>query len=146
MTTKKKPKRRTKRAPRTTAYLRVSTADQDNEKFKTDIRAFANKQDFGKVEFHEEKVSTRVPWKERKIGALIDELQSGDRLILPEITRLSRSAFELFAILQIALDKEIAIYSIKEGWNLNGSIQSKIVAMAFGMAGEIEHALEYDAT
>ena len=75
----KKPRRTKAPMPRTTAYLRVSTTDQDNDKFKTDIRAFANKQDFGRVDFYEEKVSSRKPWQERKIGTLIDELKSGDR-------------------------------------------------------------------
>ena len=53
--------------PRTVAYLRVSTDDQDLEKNKADILFFANERNFGKVEFVEEKVSGRKSWKDRKI-------------------------------------------------------------------------------
>jgi hypothetical protein len=35
----------------------VSTKDQDNDKFKRDIRAFANSKDFIRVTFVEEKIS-----------------------------------------------------------------------------------------
>jgi len=69
-----------KRKPRTVSYLRVSTIQQDTEKNKKDVRAYANKKDFGKVEFIEEKTSGKIPWKDRKIKALIDELQAGDNL------------------------------------------------------------------
>src|SRR5210317_981929 len=94
--------------PRTVSYLRVSTAVQDNAKFKKDVRAFANSKDFGKVEFIEEKVSGTVPWKERKLGALIEELEDGDRLIEPELSRLGRaSLFEIMEILAAAKQKGI---------------------------------------
>ena len=43
-----------KKKPKTMSYLRVSSKDQDNEKFKHDIRAYANRMDFGKVEFDDE--------------------------------------------------------------------------------------------
>jgi hypothetical protein len=40
--------------PKTSAYLRVSTLDQDIEKNKADILHFANHHDLGKVQFIEE--------------------------------------------------------------------------------------------
>jgi len=53
--------------PKTVAYLRVSTADQDLEKNKSDILQFTNERDFGKVIFQEEKASSRKTWRERKL-------------------------------------------------------------------------------
>ena len=44
-------------------------------------------------------------------------------------------------ILSIATEKKINIYSVKGNWNLDNSIQSKIIAMAFSMASEIERDL-----
>ena len=41
---------------RTISYLRVSTADQNNEKFQAAILKFANEKKFGHVEFVEEVV------------------------------------------------------------------------------------------
>src|SRR4030088_1252941 len=39
------------------------------------------------------------------------------------------------------MQKVIRVYAIKGNWQLNNSIQSKIVAMAFAMAAEIERDL-----
>ena len=126
---------------RTIAYLRVSTIEQDTEKNKADILKFANDRDLGKVHFVEEKVSGIKSWKERKIKAVIDELADGDKLIVPELSRLGRSMLEIMEILAVAKEKGISIYDIKNHWELNGSIQSKILAMVFSIASEIERDL-----
>ena len=126
---------------KTVAYLRVSTADQDNEKNKFDIHEFANGRKFGHVDFVEEKVSGRKSWKERKIKKVIDDLGEGDRLIVPELSRLGRSMLEIMEILAVAKEKGICIYDVKNGWELNGSIQSKVMAMMFSIAAEIERDL-----
>jgi DNA invertase Pin-like site-specific DNA recombinase len=126
---------------RTVAYLRVSTIDQDLEKNRHDILEFANKKDFGKVEFFEETVSGKKPWREREIKSIIDGLNKGDRLIVPELSRLGRSMLEIMEMLSVAKDNGIHIYDIKGNWQLDGSIQSKVLAMAFAMAAEIERDL-----
>lgn len=126
---------------RTASYLRASTTQQDTEKNKTDVRAFANSHDFGRVEFIEEKVSGRTPWEERKIKTLIDSLNEGDRLIVPELSRLGRSTFEIMEILSVAKKKGIAIYDVKNGWELNGSVQSEVMAFCFSIAARIERDL-----
>jgi DNA invertase Pin-like site-specific DNA recombinase len=134
-------KSKTNRKPKTIAYLRVSTIDQDTEKNKHEILKLANDKDFGKVQFIEEKASGKKSWKERKIKQVIDELKEGDRLIVPELSRLGRSMLEIMEMLSIAKQKGIYIFSVKGGWELNGSIQSKVMAMAFSIAAEIERDL-----
>jgi DNA invertase Pin-like site-specific DNA recombinase len=128
----------TRKKQRTVSYLRVSTTQQDTEKNKTDVRAYANLKDLGRVEFIEETSSGKKPWKERKIKQVIDDLQEGDRLILPELSRLGRTTFEVMEILSIAKEKGIHIYDIKNGWELNGSLQSEVMAFAFSIAARIE--------
>ena len=123
------------------AYLRVSTVEQDLEKNKADILSFANKRDFGKVKFVEEKVSGMKKWKSRKIKQVIDELSKGDRLIVPEFSRLGRSMLEIMEMLSILKDREVNVYAVKGEWELNGSLQSKIMAMVFSIASEIERDL-----
>ncbi len=51
---------------KTTAYLRISTIDQDIEKNKADILKLANEKLLGHVEFVEEQISGKVPWRKRK--------------------------------------------------------------------------------
>ena len=126
---------------KTIAYLRVSTVEQDLEKNKADILTFANERDFGKVKFVEEKVSGTKSWKKRKIKQVIDELNKGDRLIVPEFSRLGRSMLEIMEMLSILKDREVNVYAVKGNWELNGSLQSKIMAMVFSIASEIERDL-----
>jgi DNA invertase Pin-like site-specific DNA recombinase len=134
-------KSKSDRKPKTVSYLRVSTVEQDTEKNKMEILKLANEKDFGQVSFVEEKASGKKSWKDRKIKQIIDDLAEGDRLIVPELSRLGRSMLEIMEILSIARQKGICIYAVKGGWELNGTIQSKVMAMAFSIASEIERDL-----
>jgi DNA invertase Pin-like site-specific DNA recombinase len=127
--------------PKTIAYLRVSTEEQDLQKNRADILHLANEKGLGKVHWVEETVSSRISWKKRKIAQVIDELSAGDNLIVSELSRLGRSMLECIEILSIATEKKIHLYAVKGNWQLDGSIQSKIIAMAFAMAAEIERDL-----
>jgi DNA invertase Pin-like site-specific DNA recombinase len=129
------------RAPRTVAYLRVSTVDQDTEKNRAAILALANHKRLGHVEFVEEKVSGTVSWRSRRIAAILEEAGRGDTIIVSELSRLGRSMLECMEILSIATQKGISIYAVKGDWQLTNTIQSKILAMAFSMAAEIERDL-----
>jgi len=125
----------------TIAYLRVSTTDQDLEKNKFDILQLANAKGLGQVQWVEETVSGRISWRKRRIAAVLEQLQAGDDLIVSELSRLGRSMLECMEILSIAAQRRIHIHAIKGNWQLDDSIQSKIVAMAFSMAAEIERDL-----
>ena len=129
------------RSPRTIGYPRVSKDDQDLDKNRADILALANRKDLGRVEFVEEKVSGKVPWRNRKIAAVLGELREGDALIVSELSRLGRSMLECMEILSIAAAACVRVYAIKGSWRLDDTIQSKIIAMAFSMAAEIERDL-----
>ncbi len=128
-------------ASRTIGYLRVSKVTQDLDKNRADILTLANREGFGRVEFVEEKASGKIGWRKRKIAEILDELREGDALIVSELSRLGRSMLECMEILSIASDAGIRVYAIKGSWRLNETIQSKIIAMAFSMAAEIERDL-----
>jgi DNA invertase Pin-like site-specific DNA recombinase len=126
------------RKPKTISYLRVSTSDQNTEKNKAEVLKFANDRHFGHVEFVEEKVSGKKSWRLRKIKTIVDDLKGGDRLIVPELTRLGRSTLEVLEILKVAKEKDICVYSVKEGMTLNGSIESKIMSTMLALFSELE--------
>lgn len=132
--------------PQTIGYIRVSTFDQDVEKNKSDILHLANDKNMGKVHFIEEKVSGKVSWKKRKIFDILNTLENKGSIIVSELSRLGRSMLEIMEILSVALQKGINIYAVKGNWQLDHSIQSKIVAMAFSMASEIERDLISERT
>jgi len=123
---------------KTVGYLRVSTANQDIDKNKSDILLFANDKGIEPVSWVWEIISGRINWKKRKIAEVLLKLGKGDNIIVSELSRLGRSMLECMEILAVASEKQINIYPIKGNWQLDSSIQSKIIAMAFSMAAEIE--------
>ena len=127
---------------RTIGYLRVSTGTQDLKKNRAEILAFANEKDLGRVEFVEETASGRTAWRDRKIATVIatvlDGLEADDILIVSELSRIGRSMLDCMKILAIAAKREIRVYAIKGNWQLDETIQSKIMAMVFSMAAETE--------
>lgn len=126
---------------KTIAYLRVSTVLQDIEKNKMDILKLANEKILGNVDFVEEQVSGKVSWKNRKIFNIVQDCQEGDNIVVSELSRLGRNMLEVMEILSICSEKKINVYAVKGGWSLDNTIQSKIIAMAFSIASEIERDL-----
>lgn len=126
---------------RTVAYLRVSTDKQETEKNKAQIRELADSKGFGMPEWVEETASSRIHWQKRAIGKIVADLGKGDRILVSEMSRLGRSMMEIMTILNTCLEKEIEVHAVKSDWSLNGTIQSKVMAMAFAIAAEIERDL-----
>ena len=101
----------------------------------------ANEKGLGKVEFVEDKISGKVAWEERQIFTVFNQLEKGDVLLIIEFSRLGRSMLEIMEIILFAIDKEIKMYTAKGNWQLDDTIQSKIMAMVFAIAAEIERVL-----
>lgn len=127
--------------PTTRAYLRVSTIEQNTEKNKNDILALANEKHLGHVEFYEEVASGKINWRNRKIGHILEISKQNDVLIVPELSRLSRTMLGVMEILSVAMEKNIRVYSIKGSWALDNSLQSKMVAFCFSLVSEVERDL-----
>jgi len=127
---------------RVVGYLRVSTQEQDLEKFKTDILRLANDKGLpGPVEWVEEKVSGCKDWRKRELGTLLNNLSEGDTVIVSELSRLGRSTLQILEIMKLAKEKGIAVHSVKGGWSLTSSMESKIVLNVLAMVAEIERDL-----
>ena len=124
---------------KTVGYIRVSKEDQDADKNRADILSFANDRDFGKVEFVTEKVSGyKTSWKDRELSAVVNALNEGDRLIIPELTRLGRSTLEVIEIMEILLKKGVNLFSVKERFHLDDSMQAKVMSTFMALFAEIE--------
>ena len=99
-------------SPKTVAYLRVSTVEQDLDKNKADILKLANTLELGQVNWIEETVSGTISWKKRKIAEVMENANKGDNIIVSELSRLGRSMLECMEILSIASQRGINIYAI----------------------------------
>ncbi len=123
------------------AYLRVSTEKQHIENQKEEIRRFAESRNLTIDRWVTETVSGKTQNKDRKLGPLLRRMNSGDTLIVTEISRLSRTLTEIMSIMGRCLEKNIILYSTKDGYAFDNSINSKVLAFAFGLVAEIEHNL-----
>lgn len=126
---------------KTAAYIRVSTDRQDVDNQRLEILELANAKGLGKVEFIDEQVSGRKSWTARAIAGALEDLGRGDALVVAELSRLGRSMLEIMEILSVATTKGVKVFAAKGDWALDGTIQSKLVAICFSMAAEIERDL-----
>ncbi len=121
-------------------YIRVSTDKQELKAKEHEILEYANKHDFGKVEFVSEIISGQTTWKNRKLAKLTEELNEGDIIIVPELSRVGRSLADVLDVLQILSNKKVKVFSVKENFQLNGEdMQSKIMRTFLGLFAEVEN-------
>lgn len=123
------------------AYIRVSSTDQDFESQRHAILDFCDKHQIYPINFIKDSISGKTPWRERGIGKIVKEAKDGDRLIVFEISRLSRRMFDVLEIVKICLEKKIEVYCVKDCLQFDESLQSTIVLTVLSLCAEIERNL-----
>lgn len=125
----------------TYGYIRVSTDKQTVENQRFEICNFCRKENLEIDGWIEETISGTKNYDKRKLGALLNNVQSGDLIICAELSRLGRSLFMIMEILSICMKKDCKVWTIKDNYRLGDDIQSKVLAFAFGLSAEIERNL-----
>jgi len=123
------------------AYLRVSTGKQHLKNQCEEIKKYAIKKNLSVDKWYTEVASGKKKGSDRKLGTLLRRLTKGDILIVTELSRLSRTLLEIMSILNQCIRKEVVVYSVKDGYAFDNSINSKVLAFAFALVAEIEHNL-----
>ena len=132
------------------AYCRVSTSDQDTDNQRLEILEYARKNNLKVDDFIAIEVSSRKDKKTRRIDELMEMLNSGDTLIVSELSRLGRSVGQLSTMVDELVSNKIKFVAIKEGISLNGNgkkdIQTTALVSCFSMLAEIERQLVSERT
>jgi putative DNA-invertase from lambdoid prophage Rac len=123
------------------AYLRVSTEKQSVENQRYELLRFADEKKLSIDKWIEETISSTKKLETRKLGTLLADLQSGDVLLVSELSRLGRSLMEIMSILHTLMEREVAVLTAKEHYELGNTISAKVLAFAFGISAEIERSL-----
>jgi DNA invertase Pin-like site-specific DNA recombinase len=89
----------------------------------------------------EETISGTKEVEKRKLGGLLESLRKGDILICAELPRLGRNLLMIMSILNVCMEKEVQVWTIKDNYRLGSDISSKVLAFAFGLSAEIERNL-----
>ena len=122
-------------------YLRVSTEKQHVENQMEEIGRYAETNGLSIDKWVTEVVSGKREVKRRKLGRLLKSMKRGDTLIVTEVSRLSRSLTEIMGIMGMCVKKGVNIYTTKEKYQFDDSINSKVLCFAFGLVAEIERNL-----
>lgn len=123
------------------AYLRVSTGKQCTENQKEEILRFALNKGITIDRWVTEVVSGRKHERNRLLGVLLSDMKKGDLVIVTELSRLSRTLLDIMTILNTCITKQVTLYSTKDGYEFDNSINSKVLGFAFGLVAEIERNL-----
>ena len=123
------------------AYLRVSTGKQNLANQQDEIRRFAESRELVITNWVTEVVSGKAKEKDRKLGRLLKRMKRGDTLIVTEISRLSRTLTDIMGIMGKCLKRGINLYTTKEKYSFDDTINSKVLCFAFGLVAEIERNL-----
>lgn len=124
------------------AYLRVSTDEQDVESQKIGITEFCAKKGWTIDSWTmDEGVSGAKDPSKRKLGGLLKECREGDTLVFSEISRIGRKLDMILDIIRLCSEKGVKIYTVKDRYVLEDTIQSKVLVTVMGLAAEIERDL-----
>jgi DNA invertase Pin-like site-specific DNA recombinase len=120
-------------------YARVSTRDQNLERQTDQL------QQLGCERIFQEKVTGSK--KERpELDKLLDQLRHGDILIVTELTRMSRSIKDLFALVDTIHQKGAHLKSLKEPWLDTTTPQGKLLFAIFAGVSQFERDLICERT
>jgi DNA invertase Pin-like site-specific DNA recombinase len=114
---------------------------QHPENQRDEINRYAAGNEWAVDKWVVEVVSGKTRVKGRKLGGLLRRMKKGDTLIVTEISRLSRSLTDIMTLMGQCMKKGINIYTIKEKYCFDDSINSKVLCFAFGLVAEIERNL-----
>ncbi len=122
-------------------YIRVSSDKQTVENQRFEIIQFSEKHNIHIDGWIEETISGTTNYRKRRLGKLINHIHSGDIIICTEISRLGRNLFMIMEILNLCMQREGRLWTIKDNFRLGDNIESKVLAFAFGLSAEIERQL-----
>lgn len=125
----------------TYGYIRVSSDKQTVENQRFEIKNFCKTKCIAIDGWIEETISGTKRYDKRKLGQLLNKVKKDDLIICAELSRLGRNLFMIMEILNICMNKECKVWTIKDGYRLGDDIQSKVLAFAFGLSAEIERNL-----
>jgi DNA invertase Pin-like site-specific DNA recombinase len=115
-------------------YARVSTEDQVLDRQIDALQAASVDRIF------KEKI-TGTKTNRPQLQQLIEQLRSGDVVIIADLTRLSRSTKDLFSIVDQIHDKGADVKSLKESWIDTTTPQGKLLFTIFAGISQFERDL-----
>lgn len=123
----------------TIAYIRVYSNKGSDESQQKMIMDFAESRHIVINKWNKEIGNS--PRNNRKIENIVKNMNTGDQLIISDISRLSFKLMEIVKLIIMCMERKIILYSINEGYTFKDDANSKTLAFTFGLVSEIERKL-----
>jgi DNA invertase Pin-like site-specific DNA recombinase len=109
-------------------YLRVST--EDSQEFDRQIFILEKAgYDLSQCVIYEEKVSGKSTKNRNELKKLLSDVETGDNVVISELSRLARSVKDLWEIGEELTSKGVVLVSIKENIDLGTSVGRLLFTM-----------------
>lgn len=126
---------------KTLAYIRASMNSQDVKNQRHEILEYGNREHLRIDDFIEVTMSSRRSSRKRRIEELQQRLESGDTLIVTELSRLGRSTGEVILLINQLVAQGVFIRIIKQNLRLGEGVDdmtAKVMVTLLALFGEIE--------
>jgi len=121
-----------------TAYLRVSTDEQDTAAQRLGLFDYAQSRGLKIDAILDDTASGATAWRSRKLGPLLETTQPNDIILIPEISRIERTTLGVLSFLEAAAAKQCTIHIIKQQMVIDATMQSRIITTILALCAEIE--------
>ena len=122
-------------------YLRVSTKEQNSQYQRNMILNYANENTYVPITFIDETMSGAKSYRNRALGTLLNQLSSGDILLVNEFSRLGRSLLDILEIIKVINEREAKLIIVRDNLKIGDDMNSKLLTTMFGIVSEIERDL-----
>src|SRR5574344_2959374 len=102
----------------TYGYIRVSSDKQTVENQRFEINNFCKRKEMCIDGWIEETISGTKNYNKRELGKLLNKVKKDDLIICAELSRLGRNLFMIMEIINICMNKECKVWTIKDNYRL----------------------------
>jgi len=106
-------------------YVRVSTDKQTTENQRFEIEKFTKSRNMRIDRWVDETISGTKVIADRQLGKLLKQIRKGDILITTELSRLGRNLMQVMSFLHQCMERDIIVFTVKEGYELGNNINLK---------------------
>lgn len=125
----------------TIAYLRISTAAQDEQSQRQQIKEWCSAHGRKIDTFEADTASGSLPWQMRRLAQVIDTAGNGDTLIVSELSRIARSTIGVLTFLERARELGLTVIACRNNFVVDDTLPAKITITVLALAAEIERDL-----
>ncbi len=123
---------------KTIAYTRISTDSQDLENQRHLLLNYAQQNQLLITEFIEAEASSQKSQQQRKIDLLLSKLETGDKLLVAELSRLGRNMLETLNIINTLSKKGVDVVFVRQPELSTNAGHAKLLLAVYSYFAEAE--------